>query len=582
MMKLNIQLFANGSFTFDKSSSSSWQWLQGKIEWSSVSNGSNLNSSQVTAKLYIHTGTGGTSGRSWNGYLRIGNEQTTWDDMGSSWSGKEIGSTYVLMKTLVATINHNDDGSGSVNISASVTGPSGTSLSNQTTKGSKLVTLDTIPQASTITCGDTTINQTATIIINKKSESFSTTIYVKYQNQSDYILLVDKTYDKSYSYIVPQSLYNLIPTQKYVNCYLKAITYNGNNQIGEEQINSFRAYINETDSTPVISNTSIYDTKDYTELTGSNTKFIRYMSIPKMEWISVAKNGTTIKTQNINGVNVNSPYTSTSWYDVYNLLVTDNRGLTSSYSFPMNVVQYFRPSITADFKRKSPTSSEIILNLNGTFYNNSFGVKNNTAEFKIRYKKTIDSDYNEIIISPTINGNNFYLNNYSLGEISDYKFSWNFEAIIEDLVDKQSNAKIVTKGEPIYWWNDNNFYLNGILNTNGIKTGLDVLFEGLVSSDTTYSFTKNIENYKLLVLMFYSDVRVVPIEAFINTNGIYGYLKMLTWQQPESKVLLGAELEYVSNTQFRCAFSGYAGFSNTSAGDSWSNNPYKLTIWGIK
>lgn len=132
---------ASGTITFGASGN-----LQGKIEWSSTSNGSSANSSNVTATLYAHrTDSYTTRGQSWSGYVKIGNAQTNINFS----SSVSVSSSWVQMATVSTTIGHNSDGSGSVNISGSVKGPSGTALSGNTSSGNQTVALDKIARYGT-------------------------------------------------------------------------------------------------------------------------------------------------------------------------------------------------------------------------------------------------------------------------------------------------------------------------------------------------------------------------------------------------------------------------------------------------
>lgn len=133
---------ASGSFEFNASG-----YLQGKIDWSSSSNGSSANSSNVTAILYARrTNSYTTKGQSWSGYVKIGSTQKNI----SFSSSVSVSSGWVEMARVSATVAHSNDGSGSAAISGSVTGPSGTALSGNTSSGSKTVTLDRIARYTSI------------------------------------------------------------------------------------------------------------------------------------------------------------------------------------------------------------------------------------------------------------------------------------------------------------------------------------------------------------------------------------------------------------------------------------------------
>jgi hypothetical protein len=87
--------------------------------------------------------TGPSYGTTWSGYVKIGSTQLNIPS-GTSYS---INTDWVDFITLSGvTVSHNADGSGSVAISGSVTGPSGTSIASTTSSGSSTVTLERIPR----------------------------------------------------------------------------------------------------------------------------------------------------------------------------------------------------------------------------------------------------------------------------------------------------------------------------------------------------------------------------------------------------------------------------------------------------
>lgn len=132
---------ASGTINFSSNNS----YLAGKIEWSSTSNGSNANSSNVTATLYIRRTNNYTTTGTWTGVLNIGGEEKSFSIHTS------VSSGWVRMQGFTKTIGHNNDGSGSCWISGYCNGPSGTSMSGTTVTGSQTVTLDKIARYLSIT-----------------------------------------------------------------------------------------------------------------------------------------------------------------------------------------------------------------------------------------------------------------------------------------------------------------------------------------------------------------------------------------------------------------------------------------------
>lgn len=389
--------------------------------------------------------------------------------------GGKVSATFTF-----SNIQHNDDGKKSVSWSWSIA--TGTSVLG-TLSDSGTRTLTTIPRASDITASNADIGSSTIIVINKKASSFTTTIDYKFENETSWTNIMTKTSSTTYGWTLPESFYLQIPNKKYGIVTLRAITYDGDTKIGEKTT-TFNAFANEELCKPVISNVGAIDTcEDTVLLTGDNTKFIKYESAPMLSWDVSPKNGASIISQKVNVVETVSPYSPLNWSDLYKLVVTDSRGYQTTYDFNLSAIDYFYPQITASGKRKTSTSSNIILNVTGKFFNGYFSSSNkNTATFKCNYKKKDDSGWSTITLTPTINADGtFTLTDFDLGGICDYKYSWQFSISVMDKLFTQRSNFAITKGDPVYYWyikeRINHFKVNGKFNSTNTAT-----VKGLISS----------------------------------------------------------------------------------------------------
>lgn len=141
------------------------QYIDSKIEWSSVANNT-ANTSTVTAKLYYkRNNTGFTTSGTGSFTLSIDGQTQT---VSAYLSITE--SAWVLAASASKTISHNGDGTKSITISATGSIPS-TSLSSTSCSGR--VSLDTIPRASTITAAyDVTLGNRCKITWTPASATF--------------------------------------------------------------------------------------------------------------------------------------------------------------------------------------------------------------------------------------------------------------------------------------------------------------------------------------------------------------------------------------------------------------------------
>lgn len=150
--------------------------LQGKIEWSSYSNGSNANSSTVTATLYIARTDGYTTTGTFGFGFQVGD--TTYYD---SWYGS-ISGNWVALKTLTVIVGHANNGSGSCYISGYANGPSGTSMSGHSCSGGQTVTLDSIPRYANFTSHSVNSTGLNTITVKWSADSNCDSVQYKLNN----------------------------------------------------------------------------------------------------------------------------------------------------------------------------------------------------------------------------------------------------------------------------------------------------------------------------------------------------------------------------------------------------------------
>lgn len=141
-MKLNLQFFASGNKIFDASG-----YLQGKLEYSAPKDDEG-NLSEVTVNLFARrTNSYTTTGKSWNGYITIDGSKSSFSSLSKT---TEVSDDWVLMHTFTKSVTHNENGEKTITIAGSITGPSGTSLEDNTSKGSVSVELDKINRASAL------------------------------------------------------------------------------------------------------------------------------------------------------------------------------------------------------------------------------------------------------------------------------------------------------------------------------------------------------------------------------------------------------------------------------------------------
>lgn len=493
------------------------------VQWTSVQH-IDTNKTTITANMYLKS----------NGGLSIGtrNNSTTIDGTVKNYTSDGIsrGSAFnVLVGTVTQDVSHNSDGTKTFSMSSvfNIQATLGGTYYANITANSGNIELPTIPRASSITVNDANIGSATNIVINKTSSNFKTTLYYKASGQNSWTKIVDKTSNQVYGWTVPTSFYSMIPNSKNITCQFKAETYNGDTLLGTSDVvtATFTATGN-----PTINSFTAVDINEVTvDLTGDNTKMIKGVSIIRATVSASAQNSANISSIKVNGITavnnkVDFNNASTNSFEV---IVTDTRGYSTSQTITIPMVNYVPLTLNPTIVRDTPTNEKINISFNGNYYNDSFGAQNNTLTVQYRYKESTSSTWgNWTTISNTKNGNT-YSGSTQLSNM-DYQKVYNFEMRATDKIGtKPVNGITVSKGEPVYWWDEDEFHLNSKLyyGSNGRQdyAAYGFIYDGAGNmkhkrSDQNDYF--NIKSYNdTMKLQFFPETGLLNVMGNIQKNG---------------------------------------------------------------
>ena len=398
--------------------------------------------------------------------------------MGVSGTGADYQSTSCTRPTSGESVSvtaegwvyHNNDGTKNVSGNASLSFPnwgwSGTASGS--------ADLPRIPRASGVACSSPYIGDNAIISIDKKASLFTNTLTYKISTLTGTI--ATKTSETTVQFQtseIEDQIYALIPNAKEIKGTIYCTTYNGSTQIGDTQSTSFNLYTKESVCKPDVSATVVDTNTSVTNIIGSNTKFIKYISKPKVTINATAKKSSTIKNYSIN---LNDGQTSNLQENTFDSIgsnkvtisATDSRGYANSSDVELDMLYYIKLHInTISITRPEGTSNEAILNCNGAYYNGSFtDTITNTLSGSFKYRKSGTTDWTDGgSIVPTIVDNTFKFSDLSLGNLFDYSDEYQFKIILEDkfLIVGSADADIITlpKGQEVIAIGDDIVYLYG-------------------------------------------------------------------------------------------------------------------------
>lgn len=392
------------------------------------------------------------------------------------------------VKLLEGTVNdivHNDDGTIKNN-TASFTW-SGSGFSPNSISASGTYSTSTIPRASEITCTSPNIGDVATISVDKKSSSFTSTLTYKIGSLTGTI--ATKTSSTSVQFntsSIADSIYALIPSATEIQGTIYCDTYSGSTKIGDTKPTTFKLYAVKSVCEPDVSATIVDTNASVTSVMGSNTKFVRYMSKPKVTINATAKKSASIKSYYINmndgQTSSSSTYTfPTMGSNKINVSATDTRQYPGYNDYLVSMVDYIKLHINElVVSRPESTSNEAILNLNGAYYNGAFtdDVSNSlSASFKYRLSGTSDEWTDGGTLTPTITNNTFKISNLTLGEDFDYEQEYQFLFTFEDTFMIVNEYYTLEKGQEVFAIGDDEVYVYGTLYLNDIPIKVSVVDE---------------------------------------------------------------------------------------------------------
>ena len=470
---------ASGSFNLTRTGSTS-QYITFKVNWSSSSNGPSANSSTVYVDV-IATKSSSSTSDTWGSYnvSSIVNNETK--SCGDTSFRIHPGSSLTLYSTNY-TVPHNDNGTKSTTISVNVGG------NVMWGNGSDTATLDTIPRASEISSVSTVdIGSNATILVNRKSSSFTHTITYSFGSLSGTV--ATKSSNVSIPWTIPSSFYAQIPNSKTGSGTLTITTYSGNIQIGSSSTKSFSVSTNESQCKPVV-DASVVDSNQATvNVTGNNKILIAGYSTANVSYTATPRNSASIKTVTVNGL---SAYSGTSASAVsgtkaianfnankIEIVAKDSRTYSDTKTLTAGttaytLVNYIPLTFSGSVSRQTPTGDVLLLSFSGKYFNGNLGATTNTLtiSWKWRVKGNTSWTNGGTLVQGTdytINtSNNTYLgSNINLGNDFYYRNNYEIGVFYNDALVNTNVILEGKKGEPIVWWNEHSFNINGDLEING-------------------------------------------------------------------------------------------------------------------
>lgn len=467
---------ANGTFLLTQTLNGNKVAVDGRIVWSSQSNGTSQNSSKVTAELQIRKPNGATTTGTWKGSFTVGAKTITLSEF------MAVNGDWTTLATITTTVAHESNGEGFCYLNAVVNGPTETTVSGSKASGSTTVTLDKIARFATIiSAEDFTDEGNPTIKYSNPAGAAVSRLQacISLTGESADIPFRDIPIDgNTYKFELTSAERDLILSASASSNTLNVKFVVRSTIDDVTDTDSVIATMTVVNADPTASIT-VEDTNATTKaLTGDNKKLIALHSVASVSMTVAAKKSATIPSGGVTVTNGSNALSGAGSFSgtlspvadgEITYTVTDSRGNQTTGKATNTIVHYFDPQV-AITNAKANTAGEVELQAKGKVFNGSFGSKANSITIKYRYKLG-SGDYGSwtTISSPTYDGNDFVASALITG--LNYQKRYTFQVAVYDSLHSNGviSKSVGTKAIPVFDWSEEDFRFNVPLDMAGNK-----------------------------------------------------------------------------------------------------------------
>ena len=242
--------------------------------------------------------------------------------------------------------------------------------------------LTPIARASIIRAADAFIGSCATVVVTRRSESFSHAIAWEFGGLSGWLNAAGEMVDapvqfteSTLNFLLPESFYGQIPNDPRGSCTLRCSTYKGDDKIGEE----FCAFWANAD--PEVCRPQVNGfVEAWDDLTQAlSDRLIPGISTARCHVTATAQKGASLQSLTagdtpVEGGEVLLP----GWaLDTVPVVAVDSRGFETRISLPSPCLPYVQLTVLAEAQRPEPTADSAVVTLSGACFGGDFGATEN-------------------------------------------------------------------------------------------------------------------------------------------------------------------------------------------------------------
>ena len=430
--------------------------IQGRIKWSSTSNGTSANSSNVTATIQVKRTDSYTTSGTWKGSLTIGSSKKSFSKY------KEVTDSWVTLLSFTETVSHSADGSGTCYLAGVINGPSGTSQEDSKVTGNKTVTLDTIDRYATLTAvSDFTDEEDPVITIANPAGDLTKSLRGCICLDGEDLITRELEGSQSEEIFLLTEEERTLLRSKTPTSPVLELTFalrSVLNGVAYESTQKAKMTVVNADPT---ADPEVVDINPVTVgVTGDNKLLVARKSYAKVTVNAAAYKGASIDsiqvthgTTTLNGDGIIYRLSSLPIF----ITVTDSRGNTVTVAAQNTVVPYIPPSC---FVESGSISGEgkIDLSVTGRFYNAAIGKTGNSLRVQCRAKVEGSAYGGWLDMSVELSGNEYVATKKLEG--LDYRKNHIIQARAIDAITTSESSESTFVSVPIFDWSGKDFNFN--------------------------------------------------------------------------------------------------------------------------
>lgn len=290
-------------------------------------------------------------------------------------------------------------------------------------------------------------------------------VYQFYRNQD-----VSSPYTWTFTDAEKTAMRKACNKQSKYRCNIGVDTYNGSTKLGFDSVAKTMTIVN---AEPSATYTLTEKNAKVSALITSVSSIVENASQIKVSVTPTALKGATIKNVILTNGNTEISKDSTPYEytfdvqssNVFKIKVIDSRSNAKEYTITKTLINYQPVAINSfKFKRENPTSSNIYLTADITYYQATFGTTANASTIKYKkgesgtLKTLTTSDYNLDNTNHKIT-----ITNKKLTDTLSYNEEQTFYLYVEDKLSNTTDNEPITKGIPTFEAGSHDFQVNGNL-----------------------------------------------------------------------------------------------------------------------